>query len=424
MKNIVVIGGGFGGISLIDHLNGSSEFRVTLVDKNNYNFFPPLLYQVSTGFLEVSNISYPFRKLIRNMKNIHFQLGVFKKVIPAENKVILSSGELDYDFLVFATGTSTNYFGMPNVKEKALPMKTINDALELRNHLLMQLELASVEKDPVKRQCLLNIVVAGGGPTGVEISGMLADMKRDIIHKDHPEITASGTALHIYLVDGIDAVLKPMSDKSHNYTYHALTNLGVEIKLNMQVKDYLNNEVIFANGERIPTKTLIWAAGVSGTVYDGIPAESYGRGKRMITDPYHRVGGFQNIFAIGDISFQGHEDKFPNGHPQMAQIAIQQAENLAGNFQAALDNQSLVPFKYHDKGSMAIIGRNKAVVDLPNKVHFQGFLAWFMWLFIHLLSLVKNRNRLSTLYNWAAAYFTRDQSLRMIIRPGDKQQEE
>jgi len=417
MKKIVVIGGGFGGISLIEHLSGNSDFQVTLVDKNNYNFFPPLLYQVSTGFLEVSNVSYPFRRLIRKMKNVNFQLGEFQKVIPAQNKVVLSGGELDYDFLVFATGTSTNYFGMANVKAGALPMKTINDALELRNHILTQLERASVEKDPVECQSLLNIVVAGGGPTGVEISGMLADMRRDILSKDYPELAMSGTAVNIYLVDGLDAVLKPMSDKSHQYTLDALTGLGVKVKLNMQVKDYLNDEVIFVDGETIPTKTLIWAAGVTGTAYDGIPPESYGRGKRLLTDPYNKVNGFDNIFAIGDISLQMHEEKFANGHPQMAQIAIQQGKNLAGNFQALLENLALAPFKYHDKGSMAIIGRNKAVVDLPNKIHFQGFIAWFMWLFIHLLSLVKNRNRLTTLYNWAVAYFTRDQSLRMIIRP-------
>jgi NADH dehydrogenase len=421
MKHIVIIGGGFAGINLIERLSKKNEFIITLVDKNNYNFFPPLLYQLSTGFLEVSNISYPFRKLLRGKKNVNFHLGEFEKVIPSENKVILSTGELTYDYLVFATGTTTNYFGMDNVKKNALPMKTVNDALELRNHILQQVELAALSKDKKEQKKLLNIVVVGSGPTGVEISGMLADMKKDILPKDYPEIIKNKADAQIYLVDGLDAVLKPMSEKSQKDTLQALTEMGVMVQLNMQVKDYSDDVVTFTNGTTIETKTLIWAAGVTGMVFEGLPPECYGRGKRLIVDEYNKLKGLNNIFAIGDTSIQSHELKFLNGHPQMAQVAIQQGVNLAGNFENILREKFLNPFFYNDKGSMAIIGRNRAVVDMPdNKMHFNGFLAWFMWLFIHLLSLVKNRNRITTLYNWAGAYITRDQSLRMIVRPSKR----
>ena len=421
MKHIVIIGGGFAGINLAKRMSGKNGFRVTLVDRNNYNFFPPLLYQIATGFLEVSNISYPFRKLLRKKKNIHFHIGEFRKVISSENKVILSTGELQYDFLVFATGVATNYFGMENVRQNALPMKTVNDALELRNHLLQQVELATIVTDEEQRKKLLTIVVAGGGPTGVEISGMLADMGKNIVPKDYPEITGKGYNSYLYLVDATDAVLKPMSEQSHKDAYKALTEMGVTVKLKMQVTDYVNDVVIFSNGETIETKTLVWAAGVTGYVFEGIPSESYGRGNRLVVDEYNHVQGFQNLFAIGDACLQSTEIKFPNGHPQLAQVAIQQGRNLAYNFVAMENGDELKLFAYRDKGSMAIIGRNKAVVDLPgNKTHFKGFIAWFMWLFVHLLSLISSRNRVTTFYNWAVAYFTKDQSLRMIIRPSKK----
>jgi NADH dehydrogenase len=421
MRHIIIIGGGFAGINLIERLSKKNECEITLVDKNNYNFFPPLLYQLSTGFLEVSNISYPFRKLLRRKNNVNFHLGELRKVVPSENKVILSTGELTYDYLVFATGTTTNYFGMDNVKKNALPMKTVNDALALRNHILKQVELAAITKDKKEQNKLLNIVVVGSGPTGVEISGMLADMKKDILPKDYPEIIKNKADANIYLVDGLDAVLKPMSVKSQKDSLQALTEMGVMIRLNMQVKDYSNDVVTFANGTTIETKTLIWAAGVTGMVFEGLPPECYGRGKRLIVDEYNRLKGLNNIFAIGDTSIQSHELKYPNGHPQMAQVAIQHGLNLAENFESILRGKFLKPFVYNDKGSMAIIGRNRAVVDMPNnKIHFSGFLAWFMWLFVHLLSLVKNRNRITTLYNWAGAYLTKDQSLRMIIRPSEQ----
>lgn len=419
---IVIIGGGFAGINLAEELLNSKNIEVTLVDKNNYNFFAPLIYQVATAFLEPSSISYPFRKFFAGKKNLKFRLGELQKVIPNENKIILNNGELEYDYLVFATGAETSYFGMDNVRKNAIPMKTLNDAIEMRNALLKNLEKAAICKDIRKRRSLLTIVVAGGGPTGVEVSGMLAEMRKNIVLKEYPELAT--VASHIYLVDGGDALLAPMSQASQIDTLKAITKLGVEVKLNAQVIDYVNDTVYFANGETIQTKNLIWAAGITAKKFDGIPEESYGRGKRMITDEFNKVKTTENIFAIGDTCIEMSDAAFPNGHPQVAQVAIQQGLNLANNFKLILQNKSLKAFKYNDKGSMAIIGKMKAVVDLPNpKLHFKGSFAWLIWLFIHLISLITYRNRLQTLYNWMVAYFSKDQALRMIIRPEKRTKE-
>ncbi len=417
LKEIVIIGGGFAGINVAMQLSKEKEYHITLVDRNNYNFFPPLLYQVATGFLESSNISYPFRKLFQGKKNINFRMGEFLKVVQSENKIVLSTCELKYDYLVFATGAETNFFGMENVKKNAIPMKTVSDALEMRNHFLLKMEQATVTADVNERRKLLNIVVAGGGPTGVEVSGMLAEMRKNILSKDYPELASSKTGSNIYLVDGSSAVLSPMSVKSQKDTYDALTKLGVIIKLNIHVTDYVNDVVFLDNGETIETKTLMWAAGVTAHVFEGIAKESYGRGKRMMVDEFNKVQDTQNIYAIGDTCIQTSDSNFPDGHPQLAQTAIQQGKNLAINFIALANGKALKPFKYIDKGSLAIIGRNKAVADLPKKLHFKGFIAWFIWVFIHLVSLINYRNRVKTLYNWMIAYFTKDQSLRMIIRP-------
>lgn len=414
--NIVIIGGGFAGLNLAKELLDQKDIQVTLVDKNNYNFFPPLIYQVATAFLEPSSISYPFRKFFAGKKNLQFRLGELKKVIPAENKIILNNGELSYDHLVFATGAETSYFGMDNVQKNAIPMKTLNDAIEMRNTILKNLEKAAICKDIRKRRKLLTIVVAGGGPTGVEVSGMFAEMKKNIFQKEYPEL---GTAAsNIYLIDGGPVLLAPMSKESQEDTYKALTELGVVIQLNTQVTDYVDDTVFLSNGETIQTKNLIWAAGVSAKIFDGIPAESYGRGRRMTTDAFNKVNGTENIYAIGDTCIQLTDANFPGGHPQVAQVAIQQGLNLAENFKLMGKNKPFIPFKYNDKGSMAIIGKNKAVVDLPSpKMHFKGFFAWAIWLFIHLISLITYRNRIKTFFNWMIAYFAKDQSLRMIIRP-------
>jgi NADH dehydrogenase len=309
---------------------------------------------------------------------------------------------------------------MENVMKNAIPMKTLNDAIVMRNTLLKNLEKAAICKEIRKRRKLLTIVVAGGGPTGVEVSGMFAEMRKTILLKEYPELDT--TASNIYLVDGGDALLAPMSEASQKDTLDALTKLGVVVKLNSKVTDYVDDTVYFENGETIKTKNLIWAAGVTAKVFEGMPAESYGRGRRMATDAYNKVNATENIYAIGDTAILTTDKNFPNGHPQVAQVAIQQGINLAKNFKALLQNKPLKPFIYKDKGSMAIIGKNKAVVDLPKpKWHFKGFFAWFIWLFVHLISLITYRNRINTFYNWMVAYFARDQSLRMIIRPDKKQ---
>lgn len=419
LKRVIIIGGGFAGVNLAKELVKHNSFYVTLVDKNNYNFFPPLLYQVATGYLETSNISYPFRKLFRGSNNFNFRMGSVIRVVQQENKLILDTGELHYDILVFATGTETNYFGMENVKRNSIPMKTVQDAIYMRNTLLERLEKASREPDPVIRQKLTTIVVAGGGPTGVEISGMFAEMKNNVIVKDYPELIGSNG--EIYLVDGLKSVLTPMSEKSQNYTYQTLTEMGVNIKLNCMVKDFSDDVVQFTNGESIEAKTLIWAAGVTASVFEGIEKDSYGRGRRMLVDAYNKVSGTQNIYALGDTCLQNSDPAFPDGHPQVAQVAIQQGLTLGKNLKNSIEGKGLTPFIYKDKGSMAIIGRFKAVADLPNpKLHFDGFIAWMAWLFVHLVSLINFRNKVKTFYNWFVSYTTKDQSLRVIVKPGQQ----
>jgi len=413
---IVIIGGGFAGINLAKQLSSKSAFEVTLVDKNNYHFFPPLIYQVATCFLEASSISYPFRKLMHDQKNFRFRLGTFIKVFPKERKILLSSGELHYDWLVFACGTVTNFFGMKNVQENAIPMKTLDDALAMRNILLQRMEQASVTSNEAERTKLMTMVIAGGGPTGVELSGMFAEMKSTIIRKDYPEL--EGTKAEIYLVDGGKALLSPMSPQSQQETYQALTELGVTIKLDCHVSDYLDGQVIFANGEKITSKNLIWAAGVTAQRFEGLSTDGYGRGNRLLVDGFNKLVGETDIYAIGDTCLQTCDPPFPVGHPQVAQVAIQQGINLANNFINLFERKSLQSFVYKDMGSMAIIGKSKAVVDLTRpKLHFKGFIAWTAWLFIHLLSLIHYRNRVRTLYHWTVAFFTKDHSLRMIIRP-------
>lgn len=417
LKRVVIVGGGFAGVNLAKELAKHNSYVITLVDKNNYNFFPPLLYQVATGYLETSNISYPFRKLFRGSNNFNFRMGTVIKVVQAENKLVLDTGDLHYDILVFATGTETNYFGMENVKKNSIPMKTVQDAIYMRNTLLERLEKASREPDPAIRKKLTTIVVAGGGPTGVEISGMFAEMKKLVIPKDYPELIGSNG--EIYLVDGLKSVLAPMSEKSQKYTYDTLTQMGVKIKLDCMVKDFSNDVVEFSTGETIEAKTLIWAAGVTASVFEGIEKESYGRGRRMLVDAYNKVEGTQNIYALGDTCLQTTDPAFPNGHPQVAQVAIQQGVNLGKNLKNVAEGKALKPFVYYDKGSMAIIGRFKAVADLPKpKIHFNGFIAWMAWLFVHLVSLINFRNKVKTLYNWFVSYTTKDQSLRVIVKPG------
>jgi NADH dehydrogenase len=415
-KEIVIIGGGFAGINLAKNLLKKNNYHITLIDRNNYNFFPPLIYQVATGFLEISSISYPFRKLFRYKKNISFRLGEFIRLDPGSHTCYLDNGSIQYDYLVFAAGVETNYFGNENIRKNAIPMKTVNDAARMRNFLLQSLEEASRSHDAAEKRKLSTMVVAGGGPTGVEVSGMLAELRKNILAKDYPELS-KGTA-NIYLVDGGQNLLAQMTGKSHREAYDALIKLGVKIKLNTTVKDFHDDQVFLSDGQIIFSRNLVWAAGIIGEKFEGIPEKSLGRGNRMITDEYNKIQGLENVFAIGDISIQFHEIKFPNGHPQLAQVAIQQGRKLAKNFTLMAKDIPMKPFKYNDEGSLAIIGRYRAVADLfPSKFHVGGYLALMIWLFVHLTSLITVRNKFKTLTEWIIAYFTRDQALRMIVRP-------
>ena len=370
MRKVVVIGGGFAGINFIKHLAKDKRFLITLVDRNNYHFFPPLLYQVATAFIEASNISYPFRRMFQKKKNLRFHLGALKKINPESNTIETETGVLSYDDLVICVGTESNYFGMENVRQNSLPMKTIDDALNLRNHMLLNLEKAERTTDPAERESLLNIVIAGGGPTGVEIAGMLAEMGREIVTKEYPDIT--NLKSHIHLVDAGPVLLGPMSKKSQEEATKVLGNMGVQIKLNVAVKDFSDGKVILANGETIPTHALIWASGVTGVEVQGLPKEVIGRGRRIMVNEFNLVNGTTNIYALGDICLQTTDKNFPNGHPQLAQVAIQQGTLLGKNMSRKMDNEPLKPFAYNDKGSMAIITKFKAVADLP-KLFFKGF---------------------------------------------------
>ena len=413
-KKIIIVGGGFAGVNFAQAIAGNDNFQITLIDANNYNYFPPLLYQVATGFLAPSDISYPFRKLFRH-RNINFRMGKLLRIDPDKKIGYLDNGELEYDYLVLANGAKSNFFGNSQVEKNALPMKTVDDALTMRNALFANLEKATVATDSEERQRLLTIVVAGGGPTGVEVAGMLAEMRKYIYKKDYPELSVSEAT--ITLVDGSPNVLNPMSDQSHKDAKTILEDLGVNVILNTTVTGYDGNAVSLSNGTIVPSKTLIWASGVTANTLPGIPSTALGRQNRILVNKFNQVLGLSDVYAIGDIALLTSDKAYPNGHPQLAQPAIQQGKNLANNLKNLINTKPMKPFVYFDRGDMAVIGRNKAVVDLfKNKIHFKGVLAIFSWLFIHLISLVNYRNKLKTLYNWVAAYISRDQALRIIFK--------
>jgi NADH:ubiquinone reductase (H+-translocating) len=419
-KNIVVVGGGFAGINFIEELENNSDFHITLVDANNYNYFPPLLYQVATAFIEASNICYPFRKMFQEKKNLRFHLGSLIKINHEQNYIETDTGLLEYDFLVLAVGTETNYFGIENVKQHSLPMKTVDDALNLRNHILMSFEKAVQEKNEEARQKYLNIVIAGGGPSGVEVAGMLAEMRQYLAKKEYPEFTDSHA--QIILVDMAPVLLTPMKKPSQQEALDVLSKLGVTVKLNVSVKDYVDEKVILGNGEAILTNTLIWTSGVIGKEIQGLPDGVIGRGRRVQVNEYNKVGGTQNIFAIGDICLQTTDSRFPNGHPQVAQVAIQQGTRLAKNIKQIIKNEDVKAFVYNDRGNMAIISKFKAVADLP-QFSFKGFFAWLVWLFIHIIPIAGFRNKVKLSLNWFWDFLTNNPSLRLIIRPREKEKE-
>ena len=418
IEKIVVVGGGFAGLEFVKGLGNLPNYEVVLVDSNNYNFFPPLIYQVSTGFMEPSAISYPFRKILRKFKHARFRLGALERVVPEENKIVLSNGELEYDILVMATGTETNFFGNQNIAEKSLPMKTISDALSLRNVILTRLDRATRIKDKEERKKYLTYVVAGAGPTGVELSGILAEMQASIIMKDYPELEKSDLG-EIHLIDGQASVLAAMSKNAQKYTSKKLTELGVTLIMNTLVKDFDGETVYLMDGNEIQSRNLIWAAGVSAKTFIGFSKECFGVGKRLKTNRFNQVVSYENIYALGDCCLIQGDERYPNGHPQLAQPALQQAKNLAENLKRKDVNWK--PFQYNDKGSLALIGRNKAVLDFPKQKSFlKGFVAWLIWIFVHIMGLVNFKNRVRTLYNWLSYYIYKDQYFRMIIKPTER----
>jgi NADH:ubiquinone reductase (H+-translocating) len=411
LKKVVVIGGGFGGIELAKHLVGE-DIEVLMLDKHNYHTFQPLLYQVATGGLEADSIAFPLRKIFDGQKNFRFRIAEVTRINPDKNTVDTTIGEIAYDYLVIATGSTTNFFGNKQTEHYAMPMKSIPEALNLRSMLIQNLEEALLQPTKEAREPYLNFVIVGGGPTGVELSGAIAELRNHILCKDYPELKRE--EMQVYIVEGLPKVLQVMSEQSSEKSTKFLEKLGVNVLTNTMVKEYNGNEITFGDGRKIRTHNVIWSAGVMGQVIDGVPKEAILKGNRIQTDEINRVKGYHNIFAIGDVAAV-ITDKTPKGHPGVAPVAIQQGKHLAKNLIHLIKNETTEPFKYFDKGSMATIGRNKAVVDI-GKIHFQGFFAWLTWMFVHLISLISFRNKVVVFINWVGSYFTYNGGARLIIR--------
>lgn len=414
VKRIIVVGGGFAGLNFIKRLAKSSDYEIVLLDRNNFHFFTPLLYQVAMGFIEPSHICYPFRKLFQAMPNVRFHMGRFEQVNTQSQIVITDTGNLSYDYLVLCIGTKPNYFGMENVKRNALPLKSIHDATRLRNQLLLNFEKATQTDDEEEKRKLLNVVVSGGGPTGVEVAGMLAEMIQTIGMRDYPEVKRGG--FNIYLLEALPVLLGPMSEKAQREALRVLEGLGVKVMLNTAVKDFVDGKVVLSTGEEIATCGFLWTSGVTGSQVTGLPKQSVAKGGRLEVDQFNKVKLTDNIFALGDIAINTSDSRYPKGHPQLAPVAIQQGKQLAANFKRWAKGREAQPFVYRDQGSMAIISKYKAVVDLPG-VFFKGFAAWLVWLFVHLLPIAGFRNKVNLVLSWAWAFVTDDPTLRLIIRP-------
>lgn len=409
-KRIVIIGAGFGGLKLAKNLIGSG-YQIVIIDKNNYHQFQPLFYQVASSGIEPSSILFPLRKIFQKQKDVYIRVAEVYSVDPEKKEIQTSLDAVWYDYLVIASGVNSNFFGMKNMEEFALPMKSVSEAMSLRNRLLQRFEKAVTLRDQNERRTLLNVVVVGGGPTGVELAGAIAEMKKFVLPKDYPDLNFD--AMQISLVEGSPAVLGGMSKHASKKALFYLKRLGINVMLNAKVTDYDGNVLSFADGQQIKTNTVIWAAGISGVLPEGIPDELIGRGRRLIVDEFNQLKDLPDIFAIGDVAIMSTPD-YPNGHPQVAQVAIQQGVNLAWNFITMKHQGKLKPFKYIDRGSMATIGRNRAVADL-SFLKFGGFMAWLTWMFVHLMAIVGVKNRLLIFVNWMWNYMTYDQSLRLIL---------
>ncbi len=411
---VVILGAGFAGLALARKL-AKQNFQVVLIDRNNYHQFQPLFYQVAMAGLEPSSIVFPIRKAFQNSKNVFIRV-TEATAIDAEKQVVETPlGVLEYDFLVIAIGCTTNFFGNKKVEQNAIPMKSVSEALFLRNQIFEDYEKAVITENEPERQAFLDIVIVGGGATGVEVAGALAEMKRHILPKDYPDFEAKEVEIH--LVHGNSRLLNTMSEKASAKAERYLRDLDVTLWLDKTVKDFDGETAFIDDGSEIKTRKVIWAAGIVGNSVLGVPAEAIGRGKRLLTDRANAVVGLQNVFAIGDIASVQGDEKWPNGHPQVAQVAIQQAVHLAKNLQKMQKGQPAEPFSYRDLGSMATVGRHKAVADIPNNLHFGGALAWFAWLFVHLFAIAGMKNKVFIFLNWVWNYLTYDQSLRLVIKP-------
>lgn len=412
-KRVVIVGGGLGGLRLAEDLYGSG-MQVVLIDKNNFHQFPPLIYQIASAGIDPSSISFPFRQIFRKRKDFYFRMAE-ARMVDTEKKILQTSiGKIDYDYLVLAAGATTNFFGNKNIEEWAIPMKTVPEAMGLRNALLSNFERALTCATEEERQELLNVVIVGGGATGVEIAGALAEMRRYVIPYDYPDMDSS--LMHIYLIEAGDRLLAGLSQESSQKAYEFLKSMGVDIQFGKMVTDYRDHKVVMKDGTEIPTRTFLWVSGIRANAMPGIDESHLGRGFRFKVDEYNRIPGVEDVFAIGDQCLQTSDAAYPNGHPQVAQVAIQQAKNLAKNLKPinqGADSSELTAFRYKNLGSMATIGRNKAVVEI-GKFRSQGFFAWVLWLVVHLRSILGVKNKVMVLLNWLWKYVSYNDSIRMI----------
>lgn len=412
-KRVVIVGGGLGGLRLAEDLYGSG-MQVVLIDKNNFHQFPPLIYQIASAGIDPSSISFPFRQIFRKRKDFYFRMAE-ARMVDSEKKILQTSiGKIDYDYLVLAAGATTNFFGNKNIEEWAIPMKTVPEAMGLRNALLSNFERALTCATEEERQELLNVVIVGGGATGVEIAGALAEMRRYVIPYDYPDMDSS--LMHIYLIEAGDRLLAGLSQESSQKAYEFLKSMGVDIQFGKMVTDYRDHKVIMKDGTEIPTRTFLWVSGIRANAMPGIDESHLGRGFRFKVDEFNRIPGVEDVFVIGDQCLQTSDAAYPNGHPQVAQVAIQQAKNLAKNLKKitnGADSSQLTAFHYNNLGSMATVGRNKAVVEI-GKFRSQGFFAWVLWLVVHLRSILGVKNKMMVLLNWLWKYVSYNDSIRMI----------
>ena len=411
LPRVVIAGAGFAGLNLARRLS-NKHYQIVIIDRNNFHQFQPLLYQVAMSGIEPSSISFPLRKLFRNKHFVHIRIAELLGVNPEEKYLVTDEGRVNFDILVLATGVVTNFYGNAEIETHAYALKSISEALLLRNVILADLEKALTIREEEVRQSYMDIVIVGGGPTGVELAGSLAEMRRYILPKDYPELNAD--EMNIHLIEGNGELLGTMSDEASAKSIEYLREMGVEVITNARVTNYDGNQITLNDGRKLFSRKVIWAAGITGTVLEGLPKEVYVKGNRIFVNTFNQVKGFTYIYALGDIAYM--EEGEYKGHPQVAQPAIQQAKCLAKNLNNAALGKEMKPFHYRDLGSLATIGRNKAVADLPF-IKTQGFLAWILWIVVHLKSILGVKNQIIVLLNWIWSYVTLDQSLRVIIRP-------